>query len=759
MGSVLMTGQASHSPATETLPEEFQDRLERLVTERTADLLETIQRLHDEVGEYQSAQTLLLKREQEFRSLSDNSPDLVVRYDRDCRRIYVSPVYATIVGIPATLLLGRTPLELWPVPTMAAAEFQQMLEGVLKGGAAATAELDWECANGERICISLVAVPEYDARGQVVSVLTIGRNTTAITEAQDLLSKREQEFRALVENSPDTIARYDRECRRVYANPRLATVMGGEMARILGSTPAEMPGGASALEYMKMLHQVLACGQGRNFELRWRSGDGEQCSQVRMTPEFDRVGAVSHVLAVGRDITEIDQYRRKVHQQAFFDSLTGLPNRLQLFDQVAEVISDAAHHGRQFGLMVLDLDHFKNVNDTLGHCVGDQLLCQAANRMRICARGQDKVARLGGDEFAILLSDVCKRDDLAVIAGKILSQLAEPFLIDGRELFVTGSIGIALYPGDGAEINTLYQYADSAMYHAKKMGRSNFQFYTKEFSKRSQDRLELESALRMARKHGELVLYYQPQIDLPSGRVTGAEALLRWNRPGHGMVTPDRFIPIAEESDLMVNIGEWVLRSACATAVNWNRGREAAIKLAVNLSARQFLHNDLVGSVSAILEETGCRPEWLELEITESLLLEDSVEVITMLSALHAMGLSISLDDFGTGYSALGYLNRFPVRQIKLDRSFVNGIPEQRNKCELVKAMLSIAVALGLESVAEGVETAAQAEYLLAHGCRLAQGYLFGKPMSLSEFEVVLVQGNISPENVMTQRNLLNLRG
>ena len=560
----------------------------------------------------------------------------------------------------------------------------------------------------------------------------------AIETAQTTLSRREQVFRTLVENSPDTIARYDRECRRVYANPRLALALGGDMARILGSTPAELPGGASALAYMAQLRQVLDSGLEHNFELRWHSGDSELCSQVRMTPEFDHAGGVSHVLAVGRDITEIDQYRRKVHQQAFFDSLTGLPNRLQLAECIGAAMAEARIHGHPFGLMFLDLDRFKDVNDTLGHSVGDQLLCQAAQRMRACVWARDTVARLGGDEFAILLPELRQHSDLGLIAARVLAQLAEPFLIDGRELFVTGSIGIVVYPGDSADIDALYKYADSAMYHAKKMGRNNFQHYNGELSRHSLERVEIESALRAAVRRGELALHYQPQFDLGSGRLTGAEALLRWHRPGHGMVAPDRFIAVAEQSDLMVHIGEWVLRSACITAAAWNRGRATAVKLAVNLSARQFLRNDLAGSLRAILADTGCRPEWLELEITESLLLEDSVEVITMLDALHGMGLSISLDDFGTGYSALSYLNRFPVSQIKLDRSFVSGIPEQRSKCELVKAMLSIAAALGLESVAEGVETAAQAEYLLAHGCRLAQGFYFGKPMPLAEFGAVL---------------------
>ena len=378
----------------------------------------------------------------------------------------------------------------------------------------------------------------------------------AMQEARGLLNRREQAFRTLVENSPDTIARYDRDCRRVYANPRLAATLGGEMVRILGSTPAELPGGASALEYMAMLRLVLASGRESNFELRWRSGDAEQCSQVRMTPEFDQAGAVSHVLAVGRDISEIDRYRREVHQQAFFDSLTGLPNRLQLADCIARAIAGSGAHGRQLGLMFLDLDRFKDVNDTLGHSVGDQLLCQAAARMRACVWARDTVARLGGDEFAILLPEVRERGDLGLIAGKILAQLAEPFVIDGRELLVTGSIGIAVYPEQSSDIDALYRHADSAIYHAKKMGRNNYQHYSEELSRRALERVEIETALRAAGRRGEFALYYQPQIDLRSGRVTGAEALLRWNRPGHGMVAPDRFIPVAEQSDLMVSIGE-----------------------------------------------------------------------------------------------------------------------------------------------------------------------------------------------------------
>lgn len=720
--------------------QQYRESLERLVTERTADLHESNRQLREEIGERKCMGELLSRREYELRTLVENLPDPIFRYDRDCRRTYASPEVERITGKTFDELVGQTP---YGMPLATGSENDQLMRNihhVLETGQPIVGEVEYLAPDGRLLHFQNHFGPELAADGSVAGVLSIMRDITEFRRLEELLHTREREFRTLVENSPDTIARYDRECRRVYANPKLVTNMGGDISLVLGTTASAFPGGPAALAYQEKIQEVFDRGEKRNFELRWQTGNVEFCSDICLAPEFNRSGDVVHVLAVGRDITEIDQYRKKIHQQAFFDSLTGLPNRLLLSDRISQTIADAAHHGRKFGLMLLDLDNFKEVNDALGHSVGDRLLCEAANRMKQSVRADDTVARLGGDEFAMLLPDVREDDDPAMIAGKILHQLAEPFTIDGRDLFVTGSIGIALYPGDSVEINALYKYADSAMYHAKKMGRNNFQFYAKEFTVRSLERMEVEAALRKAQKNGELVLYYQPQVELHSGRVVGAEALLRWCRPGHGMVAPDGFISIAEESGLIVDIGEWALRTACETVAGWNRERKAPVTLAVNLSTRQFTRNDLVGFVRRVLAETGCKPEWLELEITESLLLEDSIEMAAMLAALHDMGLSISIDDFGTGYSALSYLNRFPVSQIKIDRSFVNDIPEQPDKCALVKAMISIAAALRLETVAEGVETSEQAEYLMAHGCQLAQGYLFGKPMLPGEFEAVLAR-------------------
>lgn len=560
-------------------------------------------------------------------------------------------------------------------------------------------------------------------------------------KVEQALLVRERQYRTLAEHTSDTIARYDRQCRCVYANPKMIEELGGDLDRILRHTPTEFPGGLSAGAYQACIEKVFADGRPLNYELAWQVADGRQIvSDVRLTPESDADGCVVSVLAVGRDLTEIDQYRRNIHRLAFYDSLTGLPNRTSLADRLRQTIGEASLYGYRFALMLLDLDRFKEINDTLGHGMGDQLLCAVAERLSQCVRTFDMLARLGGDEFAILMPQLRDSDDIDAQAAKIIKAFELPFPVFGREMFISASLGIALYPRDSADIDALFRCSDSAMYHAKQMGRNNFQFYNQELTVRSSERLALEDALRHARGNGEFELYYQPQVELAGGRVIGAEALLRWNRGDGDLVTPEKFISVAEDSGLIIGIGEWVLEAASRNAAKWNTGREEPFKVAVNLSTRQFQHHDLLATVKNILRETGCKPQWLELEITESLLLEDSDDILEVLNAFDEMGLAVSIDDFGTGYSALSYLYRFPVSQIKIDRSFVRDIPGAQDKSELVKAMIYIAQALNLELVAEGVETQAQADYLSRHGCLTGQGYLFGKPMPRAAFETWLAE-------------------
>jgi len=471
-----------------------------------------------------------------------------------------------------------------------------------------------------------------------------------------------------------------------------------------------------------------------------------QTRDVQVVQRFEysaSTGKLQRTMTTLLDITELKTTQRELHALAFRDTLTGLANRALFQDRLRKIVARALRQQQQVGVLMLDLDHFKTVNDTLGHSAGDQLLVEAAQRLQGCVRGYDTVARLGGDEFAVVLPDVRQAIDVATVAGKIIQAMSAPFRLGENELFVSASIGIAVCPGDADSADLLMRHADGALFEAKAKGRANFQFYSTDMTVRAQERLGLESDLRRALPRGELSLHYQPKVRIEDGRVTGAEALLRWQQPERGMVPPDRFIGIAEDSGLIVPIGSWILRESLRTACAWNRARDPAdaLKIAVNLSPRQFMNHDLVADVRAALQETGCQPEWIELELTESLLLDERGKVQDMLQELRALGFTLAIDDFGTGYSALGYLTRFPITTLKIDRSFTQDITTKPERAGIVRAIVSMGHSLQLELVAEGVETREQADFLNNLGCHLAQGWLYGRPLPRHDFE----QRHISP--------------
>ncbi len=433
----------------------------------------------------------------------------------------------------------------------------------------------------------------------------------------------------------------------------------------------------------------------------------------------------------------------RLNYLAYYDVLTGLPSRTLFQDRLDQALTYANRHESMLAVLLIDLDDFKTINDSLGHHTGDQLLKQLATRLTGSLREGDTVARLGGDEFVVILDNVASEEDASVVTQKILKLGIEPFTIDSHELFVTCSIGIASYPKDGEDAETLLKNADAALYRAKDQGRNNAQFCSAEMNAKALQRLTLENNLRNALKRQEFLLHYQARVDLHSGEITGMEALVRWQHPKQGLIPPGRFIPVAEDSGLIVPLGAWVLRTACAQNKAWQAAGLKPVCVAVNLSARQFRQQDLVELVTRILQETGLDAVYLELELTESMMMQNVEATIATLTRLKAIGVKFSIDDFGTGYSSLSYLKRFPIDSLKIDQSFVRDLSTDPNDAAITKTIISMAHDLGLRVIAEGVETQEQETFLRLHHCDEMQGYFFSKPVPAKEFEVLLSKGQV----------------
>lgn len=461
---------------------------------------------------------------------------------------------------------------------------------------------------------------------------------------------------------------------------------------------------------------------------------------------LDPSGTPVHMFGTFQDISERKNAEEQIRLLAYYDPLTGLPNRVLFNERLSYLLAHAKRHDRQVALLYLDLDRFKLINDSLGHSVGDQLLVAVAKRLRSTLRTTDLVARrerddpplaiarLGGDEFTIWVADIEHVQDVAKIARRTLASFAEPFLLKEREVFVTSSIGIVLYPDDGKTAEVLLRNADSAMYHAKAQGRNNYQFYSESMNTAALQVLAMENSLHKALERDELLLHYQPQQDLRSGAIVGAEALLRWRQGGGNLIPPGDFIPLAEETGLIVPIGEWVLRKACAQIKAWQDRRLPPVRVAINLSGRQLWQPDLAQIVSRGLRESGLNPGCLHLEITENILMQNVQSTMATLTALKTMGIQLSVDDFGTGYSSLSYLTRFPLDFLKIDRSFVRDVDTNNENAAIVAAMIAMAHSLKLKVIAEGVETKGQMDFLRDLGCDEIQGYLVSKPLPPEEF-------------------------
>lgn len=534
-----------------------------------------------------------------------------------------------------------------------------------------------------------------------------------------------------------------------------------EIYNILGVAPGSLPMNLAA--FLQMVHgkdrvivkaklvETLKTGQSNDVTFQILRADGIERVISKYTEAVcDEQGNVVRLLGTLQDVTERKQAEEQIRHLAYFDSLTGLANRQSFRERVTQAFTLAKRYRRQMAVLFLDLDDFKRINDTLGHNVGDLLLKSVAERLRTTLRDADgltrtslqssghEVARLGGDEFMVMLAEINHAEDAAVVARRILETLRDPLTLAGHHVFVTPSIGIAVFPHDGEEVDTLFKNADTAMYHAKRSGKNAYQFYDDSMNKAARERLVLENALRFALDNGEFSLHYQPQLDLRSGAIVGVEALLRWHNPELGPVSPADFIPLAEETGLIIPIGAWVLKTACTQAKTWQTQGLKPLRVAVNLSVRQFMQPDLVDLVRQSLVETGLTASYLELELTESLLMQDVEQAIETMDTLKAMGVRLAIDDFGTGYSSLSYLRRFPLDQLKIDGSFVQDITSDPNNAAIALAVVSMAHSLKLRVVAEGVETYSQQAFLRSKLCDEIQGFYISRPLPPEELATLL---------------------
>jgi diguanylate cyclase (GGDEF)-like protein/PAS domain S-box-containing protein len=546
------------------------------------------------------------------------------------------------------------------------------------------------------------------------------------------------------QSSGEAIVISDAQLRIVTVNPAFTAITGYTPQEAEGRTPYDLSRGVRSPEHDRdLLNEVQRCGywQGEVWDRR-KSGDSYP-KWLTLSAVRDVNGRIANYIEIFSDISERKEREERVRHLAHHDALTGLPNRALLTDRITQAIAMAHRNESLAAVMFLDLDRFKNVNDSLGHSVGDKLLQEVAARLKAQMRASDTVSRLGGDEFVILMPDAADQAAIAVFARKVLDAVGRPYSIDGHELVSTPSLGISVFPGDGQDVETLLRNADAAMYHAKESGRNNYQFFTQDMNARALERLSLERSLRRALERDELRLHYQPQYDLASGRMIGVEALIRWEHPEEGLISPARFMPFAEETGLILPIGAWVLERACWQNRQWQDAGLPALRMSVNISALQFRQPGFADTVRHALQMSGLDASYLELEVTESVIMHDAQRVTAALAELKRMGLELAIDDFGTGYSSLSYLKRFPIDRLKIDQSFVRDIPSDVEDAAIISAIIGLTRNLGLRTIAEGVETSEQLEFLRAQGCDEVQGFLLSRPVPPEACAQLLRDGGV----------------
>ncbi|MCW9052400.1 MAG: EAL domain-containing protein [Motiliproteus sp.] len=672
-------------------------------------------------------QLALFKRRSEL--ILNSVGEGIIGLDRDGHHRFVNPSAALMLKRDSNNLTGIDCQDIWTNP-----EDYLGIEKILNGELEQIKNQESSLidSNGHEFPIEYSISPivkEQNVEGAVISFMDI----TASKHTQAELENSERQFRVLSERS--LVGVYIiQDGHFVYVNPRFADIFGYPREDIeyhLGPMDLTHPEDRETVT-RNITTRLKGDKAALQYAFRGMTKEGEEVHVEVFGSRTHHNGGPA-IMGTLLDITERSRSEAKIQHQAYYDQLTGLPNRALFLDRLNHSLVSAKRNNSKMAVLFLDLDRFKHINDSLGHPVGDALLSSVAGRLNNSVRENDTVARLGGDEFTIILEDLSNDHEPANVAKKVLKQLTQPFQLSGHDLFISASIGICIYPQDGMDADALVRNADAAMYQAKKQGRATYAFYASKFTASSTDWLELETELRKAVNDGHLSLAFQPQVDLQNNSMIGAEALVRWNHPEKGTISPARFIPLAEETNLILDIGDWVLLESCRQMQRWQQQGLPINNLAVNISPVQLERGDLYLSVSQVLEETGLDPHLLELEITENTLMQNPDQSIAILQRLNDLGVSLSIDDFGTGYSSLNQLKNLPIQKLKIDQSFIFDVTKDPQNAAITQAIINLGKLLDLEVIAEGVETAEHRDFVINNGCDIAQGYFYAKPLSAED--------------------------